>query len=316
MPGLPVQFSYTSGNHPEQIELTDVNGYASITSTSTDSISILSNLDAITFTPIAGSSAYLSNQSPILIEAERSVTVIGMCRLFSEDNQDNILISLFNSSDNPLQIPTSQYLNTLTRTDGVLPQPSPPVDFSLGMNTYSLPVKELFNARGTCTNSTFVFLGKNYPISCEESVNDLNINLCSGEGLLSCSTVKNNHIRKILRRAVRGFYIGSRSAADLRRRFPNLNKSFSIQREATRALYKINKIIATDYSITKSCSPEKSTCFLTPFPKKDLISIFRKGFRPRPATGRTGFRAMIDRMELRFKEALRPLPSRVVACSD
>lgn len=294
----------------------DENGDVYVEVGSQEVITIRSGLAAIEFTPITGYSSELFLMNPIVISGIRTVDLIAMCRAVEASDSDNLVFSVFNSSSRQVEILRDPFRNWIAWEDGSSVYPLPPESFAPGETIYTVPSTEFLDNSTLCRRGSYVLLGRRMDITCAEQYDDLDINLCTGDGLLPCSSVSSTALLKISKRAVRGFYIGKRSAAELRKRFRDRNKRFSIEREATRATRKIGEILSDIQAKVSTCSPHKQICFEVPFPKEHLVNTFVKGFRPRPPQGRSIYRAMIRRMEQRFHEALAPLPSTIVMCAD
>jgi hypothetical protein len=298
------------------VKESDENGEVTFNIGSDDTVTIQSAIPAITFAPVTEHASTLLGLSPLVVLAERRVDLVGMCRLAVQLEQDDIIFSFLNSGGQEYTIEHAPFRNELIRYDGGDVMPEPPQVFQTAPFFYSIGASEFFNSEGMCIGGAYSFLGKQTSIDCSTNSNDLDVALCAGEGILPCSSFERKALGRILRRAVRGFFFGKRAAADLRRRYPETNQRFSINREAGRALSKIESTIDDVAKKAETCSDSKSVCAQVPFPKEHLRTVFRKGFRPRPPSGRKAYRAMIRRMERRFEKILRKFPAMVVVCVD
>lgn len=294
----------------------DENGEVTLSIGSDDTVTIQSAIPAVTFPAVVEHASTLRGLSPFVVSAERRVDVVAMCRLAVELEQDDIVFSFFNSAGQEYTIEHAPYRNELIRYDGGDVIPEPPQFFEDGPLSYSIATNQFFNSGGMCVGGAYWFLGKQTSINCATDSNDLDVALCSGEGVLPCSSFQRKALGRILRRAVRGFFLGKRAAADLRRRYPESNQKFSINREAGRALSKIQLIVDDVATKAETCSVTKSVCTQVPFPKERLRTVFTKGFRPRPPSGRKAYRAMIRRMERRFEKILEKFPAMIVVCVE
>ena len=314
--GSLIRFSGQSGATDAVVLESDENGEVVVSVSSSDFITIESALDAIEFPSRADFADTLHSESPLLIAAERVLEVVGMCRLAIDVGQDDLLFSIFNRSSENVELLGAPYRNEIRRLDGSPLGPAPPELFSAGTTLYSVPVEQFRDEQGDCTGGVYTLLDKETAVMCSSDTLDIDVALCQGDGVLPCSEIRPNVLKKVLRRAVRGFFVGRRAAADLRRRFPGVNSRFSIEREASRAITKIEGIISDTKKKIATCSEEKVACSQIPFPKDRLRDAFLKGFRPRPPTGRKSYRAMIRRMERRFNASLRAFPAMIVVCGD
>jgi hypothetical protein len=314
--GVLIHVAGETGATEEVVEESDENGEVRVEVGSSDRITIASAMTGIVFTPVSEEASQLIELSPLFVAARRIVDVVGMCRLAVEAGQDDIIFSLFNSGDQPVVVEHAPFRNQILLDGGEEVLPAPPEIFAVGSNLYVLPVSQFVNNGGMCADGEYSFLGRQTRVNCSEDLDDVDVPLCAGEGVLPCSDIKAKTLRRILRRATRGFFLGKRAAADLRRRYPGVNDRFSIEREANRSLTKIQEIINTTSQQAATCDVQKVACMQVSFPKDRLKSVFTKGFRPRPPSGRKAYRAMIRRMERRFQKILGQFPKMIVVCAD
>lgn len=300
---------------PRVVLETDENGEISALVGSRDVVTVRSAMSAVVFTPISKPAVDLRDESPLVIQAERLIDVAGICRLSTGVGRDEVIVSMQNIADGGVDLATSEWRNALVQ-DGVLLASQPPEYFSSGPSSFSIPVSSFLTAAGQCVESTYRLVGKTYPISCSADRSDLDVSLCAGEGVLQCSSISSGQVLKVMRRVVRGFYEGRKMSDALREAYPAANRGFSIIREATRATGKIQKVLSDVQRQVATCSPEKRACMQILFPKQEILTLFNKGFRPRPPVGRLPYRAVIGRAESRLRQVLSTFPRTIVVCAD
>jgi hypothetical protein len=313
--GLLVEVESAAMPTPRVVLETDENGEISALVGSSDVVTVRSAMSAVVFTPISKPAVDLRDESPLVIQAERLVEVAGICRLSTGVGQDEVVFSLQNVADGGVDVATSEWRNALVQ-DGAFLASQPPEFFSNGPSSFSVPVSSFLAPRGQCVESAYHLVGKSYPISCTVDRSDVDVPLCAGEGVLQCSSILSGQVRKVMRRVVRGFYEGRKMADKLRKAYPAASRGFSIIREATRATSKIEKVLSDVQKQVATCSPGKRACMQVLFPRQEILTLFNKGFRPRPPVGRSPYRALIGRAESRLRQILRTFPRTIVVCGD
>jgi hypothetical protein len=300
---------------PRVVLETDENGEISALVGSNDVVTVRSAMSAMVFTPFSKPALEFRYESPVVVQAERLVEVAGICRLSTGVGQDEVIFSIQNTADGDVDLATSEWRHALIQ-DGALLASQPPEYFSSGPSSFSVPVSSFVAPGGQCSESTYRLVGKSYPINCSTDRSDLDVSLCAGEGVLQCSSITSGQVRNVMRRVVRGFYEGRKMSDKLRKANPAANGGFSIIREATKATSKIEKVLSDVQKQVATCRPGKRACMQVLVPKQEILTLFNKGFRPRPPVGRLPYRALIGRAESRLRLVLSTLPRTIVVCGD
>ena len=191
-----------------------------------------------------------------------------------------------------------------------------PVSFATGSSSFAVPVNDLFPRGGQCAESAYRLLGKEHHLGCSLAGDDIDLELCTDEGALSCASISPRQLQQVLRLVVRGFYEARKLSDQLRKRHPVVNRGFSIVRESTLATEKIQNVLANVESQLASCGPDKKACMQVEFPRQEILRLFRNGFRPRAPVGRIPFRALVGRLDKRLQILLGTFPRTIVVCGD
>lgn len=295
---------------------TDENGEVSILVSSTDYLTIRSGLNAIEFTPISDYAANLYEASPFIIAAERNVTLEPACRLVERSGQDRIVFSLFNRADFDIGIPHGRPRNFIVREDGATISPSPPEKLSPGLNQYVVPSSQFFDQNGSCREGTYSVLGENSPVECFDNDEDLNVPLCAQEGVMPCRKIRKWKFDKLLRRALRGFYVANRTAKDLNKKYSIATRESGSWENSKQTLQSVLEVVGEAGQQAQTCSRNKTECTLVPFPKDEILQVYKQGFAPPPEKGRGEYLSTVRRMRKRFNDALQLFPEVLVVCSD
>lgn len=313
--GVFVEIEATSMPTPRVVLETDENGEVTAFVGENDVVTVRSAMPAISFAPVTESALHLSQLSPVAIEAERKLSVVGMCRLSSGIGQDDLVFSVQNGAGIGFELLISEWRNSLLRGGALLNEQLPEY-FAEGVSSFSVPTSLFQMGDQQCEEGIYRLIGREYPIRCTADRDDIEVELCMGEGILTCSSLPPKKLRKIMRRTIRGFYQGRQLSEKLRRQYPGVNRNFSIVRDAARATSKIERVLVEVQKQIATCSPGKRACMQTLFPRKEILTLFHKGFRPRPPKGRIPFRALIARAEKRIREVLSTFPRTIVVCGD
>lgn len=295
---------------------TDENGEASILISSSDYLTIRSGLGAVEFKPITDYALNLYEASPLIISAERNVTLEPACRLVEEPNKDRILFSLFNRTEFDIHIPHGRPRNFIYREDGAGITPAPPEKLSPGVNRYVVPSSEFFDENSLCHEGAYSVLGEESTVECSLTTQDLNVPLCAEEGVMPCTSVRKWTFYKLLRRALRGLYVANRTAKSLRQEFGSANREFRTREDSEKTMQSLVEIVGEAHRQVKTCSRRKTECTLVPFPKDEILATYAQGFISQPEKGKAVYQSTVRRMKIRFKEALKLFPEVMVVCSD
>ena len=295
---------------------TDENGEASILISSSDYLTVRSGLRAIEFTPITDYATNLYEASPLIISAERNVSLEPACRLVEESGKDRILFSLFNRTDSDISISHGEPRNFIYREDGATISPSPPETLSPGPNRYLVPSSQFFDQHGVCREGAYSVLGEVSAVGCSPDTQDLTAPLCAEGGIMPCTTIRKSTFYKLLRRAVRGLYVAYRTAKSLREKFPNANRKFRPKMDSEGTMQSLLQMVGETHRQVRTCSSVKTDCTLVPFPKDEILRLYAQGFTSQPAKGKAVYLNTVRRVKNRFKGVLKLFPEVMVVCSD
>lgn len=305
-----------SGSSDPVIYESNANGEITIEVASSDVLRVESTLGTFEFPSVIDDATHLHSVSPLLISAERNLEVIGVCNLAIKSEQNDVVFSVWNRTDSSVRVRPSLSQNFIRRSDGARIRPAPPNQFPSGISHYSVPVRRFFDSKRSCIGGHYTLLDKQTFVSCTENSNTLALSLCSRRDLLPCSSIPNSKYRKVMRRALRGFYLMTRP-----RRFSMIGAK-RFQRRLIKdpivveALAQIEALLVDSVQRIKTCTPQKEICSQIPFPRGELRLAFERGLQAQTAAATNRTRKLARTMKRLFGKVIKLLPKMIVVCSD
>lgn len=304
--------SSTSATPPAQ---TDESGVATQLVKHSDTITISSALGAVQFDPVTGLATALHSLGIVDIAAWRLVEPVRMCRYLDATNQDSLALFVNNISSQELEVPRREGLNSLHAADDSLTQTQPHENFTPGVSFFTVPLAEFRsgNAR-SCSAGSWKFLGAEQIVSCAEGNLEPEVPLCEARVELPCVQLSTARIDGIKYRVRRASSAIRKIEQDLRTRYPEANRNYSLTRELRKGRERMNSILNQVQTVTENCSQRNPRCYEVPFPREELLKSFKRSFGPRPSRGRKYFRAVRNYNLKRFRKLLREFPDTLVKC--
>jgi len=304
--------SSTSATPPAQ---TDEAGVATQLVKRSDTITVSSALGAVQFDPVTGAATALNELGLVDIAAWRLVEPARMCRYLDASNREALALFVNNISSQELEVPRREGLNSLHAADDSLTQTQPLENFTPGLSFFTVPLDE-FRVAGpqTCASGKWRLLGTEKSVTCVEGSVEPDVPLCEARVELPCvpvSQARVTSVRHRVRHAVRGM---RRLEQEVKRRFPEANRSYSITRDLVKGTSRINRLLQDVQSVANSCSLSNPRCYEVRFPREELIKAFKRSFGPRPQKGRNYFRAVRNYNLKRFRKLLKEFPDYLVKC--
>ena len=305
-----------SGSNDPVIYESNANGEITIEVASSDVLTVESTLGTFEFPSVIDDAAHLHSVSPLLISAERNLEVIGVCNLAIKSEQNDVVFSVWNRTDSSVRVRPSLSQNFIRRSDGARIRPVPPNQFPAGISHYSVPVRRFFDSKRSCIGGQYTFLDKQTFVSCVDNSNTLALSLCSRRDLLPCSSIPNSKYRKVMRRALRGFYLMTRPRNVSTFRSTRFQRRLIKDPIVVEAMAQIEALLVESVQRIKTCTPQKEICSQMPFPRSELRLAFERGLQAQTQAPTNSSRKLARTMKRLFGKAIKLLPKMIVVCSD
>ncbi len=314
--GLEVHIEGDSSSAAGELPQTDESGVASELVNSKDMVSISSALAAIQFDPVTGLATALYQLGIIDIPAWRVMEPTHLCRYLDGNSRESVAFYVNNMTSQTLEVPRRVGLNSLHAGDNSLTETQPPESFAPGLSIFSVSLDEfrLSSGTGSCASGKLKLLAAEKSFGCESGQVEPEIPLCEGRAELPCVTVENATVRDARERVKRALKSAKRMEAELKRRYPDINRGYSLTQELVLGTRRINNLMNQVSAISSSCSHHNPRCTEVIFPREALIKTFKQSFGPRPPKGRIYFRAVRKYHVERFRKLLKRFPETLVKC--
>jgi len=287
---------------------TDVNGEVRTSLVNSETYTISSGLQALSFAPLFDTGGGFAARSPVLIAAERLVTPIeNPCRVLI-GGTPNIYFSSVNSTDQTLSVPLSEpLLNSIFSVTG---EAVPAESFAPGTSGFTVPENYFRDVDGL--RGVWKFLGLEIPIPATPSV-------CVDRGVPGeCMPIDSGVLRspfeytrkvvmKMARQAIAAAQSGRWKGSKGQYRIPFLARGAS-------ALAAMERAFRDSSGQNFVCDITPQSCVTKRVPKREMRVAFKKLFDGKTPKGLEHITARREQEEAAFARYLRSLPESYTSC--
>ena len=289
--------------------MTDENGEFLASFENSTYYTVVSGLEAISFTPLYETGGQFAARSPVTIEASRLVSSAeDPCRVII-GGTPNIYFSSTNVTDRTLTVPlTYTQLNVMYSVTG---QAVPPENFAPGTSGFSVP--ERYFTSGTSLTGVWRFLGQNITVT-------NSIQICTDRGVpgtcqaIDPALLRNpfEYTRRVILKLTNLSLAAARSGrwkgSDGGYRVPFLTRG-------AKALAAMEKVFRNSSGVSYVCEITPTSCKVKRIPKAELMKAFAEIFSGKVPRGLEHVAAMSKHEMALFQRELRKLPERYVKCN-
>jgi hypothetical protein len=292
-----------------QTQITDANGEVAAELDVTQSYTVSSGIEAISFTPLYGTGANFAAQGPILIEAARLLSSAEQpCRIVI-GGTPNIYFSCVNQTDHALTVPLEYSgVNSIYSVTG---QAVPPENFAPGTTGFSVPESNF--TQGESLEGVWKFLGQEIPIGSSPLA-------CIDRGVPgACELIDPSvfripfeYTREIILKLTRQSIEAARSG-----KWKVSGGKFTLRflSRGAAALAKMGDMFKGDATGQNfSCQVTPLSCQTKAIPKKLLVRTFSQIFEGKLPSGLRHITANAKKEISAFERALKKMPNRYTTC--
>jgi hypothetical protein len=151
-------------------------------------------------------------------------------------------------------------------------------------------------------------------LTCLEGTIEPDLPLCESRAELPCVKVSEARIAGTRYRVRHAIKAVKKLEGELKRRYPKENENYNVTHDLITGMLHISKLLQDARKVANSCTQLNPRCHPVKFPREELMRSFKQSFGPRPAKGRTYFRAVRKYNVKRFRTLLMGFPEYLVKC--
>jgi hypothetical protein len=299
--GAPIMINATTAN-------TDVNGEVTASLVTTESYTVSTALEALSFLPLYDSGAGFGARSPVTIEAQRLIAPIDSPCKVVIGGLPNIYFSSVNSTDRTLTVPLENpQLNSILSVTG---QAVPTEVFAPGTNGFAVP--ESYFQRDGVLNGVWKFLGQDITVSSAPEI-------CSDRGVPgSCQLIDPAVLRDPFERTRKTIIkLTNQSIAAARSgKWKGTGGKFSIPflTRGAKALATMERSFKDSTQQNFVCEVTPQSCVTKKTPKKQMLVAFKKVFEGKVPRGLEHIVSRKKKEVAAFEKLVSALPDSYTTC--